>query len=130
MTDDQDNGTEEPKADFGLPQIGELLKLVGVLNPITPVVTTMDQMRRGAEALVSTLETLQQTLVQLNATAERMNRLLDDVETPLRITSDAMRQMAPLIQAAGPLNALSALRNLFPQTSSGSPETKDSSDPK
>lgn len=126
MTSNTEEPTDAPRPEFGLAQLGELLRLIGVLNPVTPVVNGLDQMRRGAEALITTLETLQQTLVQLNATAERMNRLLDDVETPLRVTSEAMRQMTPLLQAAGPLNPLNALRNLFPAgTGDGGGTRKD-----
>jgi hypothetical protein len=104
MTGDTDNpemdaaGSSGPN--LGLGQLTSLLSMLGLPNPLTPVIHTMDQMRRGFDDLLTMIETLNTTLAQLNATAERVNRMLDDVEVPMRTMGDLMRRMSPLTQLA------------------------------
>lgn len=102
MAEDTGTGTSSTSgnAGLGLPQLGALFSMLGLPNPIAPVVHTMEQMRRGFDDLLTMVETLQKTLVQLNATAERVNRMLDDVELPMRTMGEMMRRMGPLTQMA------------------------------
>lgn len=85
---------------IGLGQLTSLLSMLGLPNPLTPAIQTMDQMRRGFDDLLTMIETLNTTLAQLNATAERVNRMLDDVEVPMRTMGEVMRRMSPLTQLA------------------------------
>lgn len=102
MAEDTGTGTSSTSgnAGLGLPQLGALFSMLGLPNPIAPVVHTMEQMRRGFDDLLTMVETLQKTLEQLNATAERVNRMLDDVELPMRTMGEMMRRMGPLTQMA------------------------------
>lgn len=110
---------------FGLPNVGALLAMLGLPNPVAPVMQTMEQMRRGFDDLLSMIETLQQTLEQLNTTAARVNRMLDDVELPMRTMGDMMRRMAPLTQVAETASGLLNLRSFLPGSASSSePATK------
>lgn len=105
---------------FGLPNVGALLAMLGLPNPVAPVVQTMEQMRRGFDDLLSMIETLQQTLEQLNTTAARVNRMLDDVEVPMRTMGEVMRRMAPLTQVAETASGLLNLKSFLPGSSNSS----------
>lgn len=108
MTGDTDKSGDTDQAaaagsagpNLGLGQLTSLLSMLGLPNPLSPVIHTMDQMRRGFDDLLTMIETLNTTLAQLNATAERVNRMLDDVEMPMRTMGDMMRRMSPLTQLA------------------------------
>ena len=63
-----------------LPGLGDLLSLFGPNNPLVTLVKSMDQFR--------------QTMESLNATAQRVNRLLDEVEEPLRTVMPQITQSA------------------------------------
>ena len=118
MTDRHDTdataATGGSASSSGLPNLGALFGLLGLPNPLGPVVHTMDQMRRGFDDLLTMIETLQKTLEQLNATAERVNRLLDDVELPMRAMGDMMRRMGPLTQMAETATGLLNLKSFLP----------------
>lgn len=102
---------------LGLPNVGALLAMLGLPNPLAPVVQTMEQMRRGFDDLLTMIETLQKTLEQLNTTAERVNRMLDDVEVPMRTMGDMMRRMGPLTQVAETATGLLNLKSFLPGSS-------------
>jgi ABC-type transporter Mla subunit MlaD len=55
-----------------------------VAGPIAAVIRSFDQLRRGADDLMKGLEGFNQTMANLNETAQRVNRLLNDVEEPVR----------------------------------------------
>jgi methyl-accepting chemotaxis protein len=102
---------------LGLPNLGALLAMLGLPNPVAPVVHTMEQMRRGFDDLLTMIETLQKTLEQLNTTAERVNRMLDDVEVPMRTMGDMMRRMGPLTQVAETATGLLNFKSFLPGSS-------------
>ena len=66
-------------------------------GPIAAVVRSFDQLRRGAEELRRGLENFNSTMSNLNETAERVNRLLNDLEQPVRAM---MPQITRTIEAA------------------------------
>lgn len=99
--------------------MGALLGLLGLPNPLAPVLGTVEQMRRGFDDLLTMIETFQKTLEQLNATAERVNRMLDDVEMPMRAMGEMSRRVAPLTQVAEAASGLLNFTSFLP--SSGSP---------
>jgi ABC-type transporter Mla subunit MlaD len=55
-----------------------------VAGPIAAVIRSFDQLRRGADELMKGFENFNATMANLNETAERVNRLLNDVEEPVR----------------------------------------------
>jgi len=55
-----------------------------VAGPITAVVRSFDQLRRGADELMKGFENFNATMANLNETAQRVNRLLNDIEEPVR----------------------------------------------
>lgn len=74
--------------------LGDLFALVGLPNPVTGVVATFEQMRRASDDFLVAVETFTRTMENVNATAERLNRLLDDVEGPIRAVAPAMSRLA------------------------------------
>ena len=80
----------------GSPQangIEDLLNLVNALNPLANGVKAVDQAKRTVEALIASMELFVQSMDNLNQVATRVNRLLDDIEGPVR-------QIAPHINGA------------------------------
>jgi hypothetical protein len=69
-----DSGRTDPFAD--------VISLVA--GPIAAVIRSFDQLRRGADELMKGLENFNATMSNLNETAERVNRLLNDFEEPVR----------------------------------------------
>jgi ABC-type transporter Mla subunit MlaD len=55
-----------------------------VAGPIASVIRSFDQLRRGADELMKGFENFNATMTNLNETAQRVNRLLNDVEEPVR----------------------------------------------
>jgi len=56
-----------------------------VAGPITAVIRSFDQLRRGSEELMKGFENFNATMSNLNETAARINRLLNDFEEPIRL---------------------------------------------
>src|SRR6478609_8948149 len=69
-----DPGSTDPFAD--------ILSLVA--GAIEAVTRSFDQLRRGSEELMRGLENFNSAMANLNTTAERINRLLNDFEEPIR----------------------------------------------
>jgi hypothetical protein len=69
-----DPGRSDPFADF----------ISFAAGPITAVIRSFDQLRRGAEEMLKGFENFNHTMTNLNETAERINRLLNDFEEPIR----------------------------------------------
>jgi hypothetical protein len=52
--------------------------------PIAAVIRSFDQLRKGADEMMRGVENFNSTMANLNETAERINRLLNDFEEPVR----------------------------------------------
>ena len=74
MVDESSTHRSEPLAD--------LITLAA--GPIAAVIRSFDQLRRGSEELIRAVENFNTTMTTLNDTAARVNRLLGDVEEPVR----------------------------------------------
>ena len=74
MVDESSTRRSEPLAD--------LITLAA--GPIAAVIRSFDQLRRGSEELIRAVENFNTTMTTLNETAARVNRLLGDVEEPVR----------------------------------------------
>ena len=55
-----------------------------VAGPIAAVIRSFEQLRRGADEMLKGFENFNATMRNLNETAERVNRLLNDFEAPVR----------------------------------------------
>ena len=97
-----DSGTQNSTA-FGQQQVNDLFALLADFNPVTTGAKAVDQARRTVESLISALELFVQSMDNMNQVASRVNRLLDDIEGP-------MRQMMPHVNGAlGAVNKLADL---------------------
>jgi ABC-type transporter Mla subunit MlaD len=88
--------------------------LADVINllaaPIASGIRTVEQFRRGADELIRSVENLNRTMENLNETATRVNRLIADIEEPVRAmipqltrTIEAADQMTRLLE--GPVRS-------------------------
>ena len=103
--------------------VNELIKSLGLDNPLATGAKAVDQARRSVDALIASMELFVQSMDNINQVAARVNRLLDDIEGPLRQTiphvSGALSALQRLSEATSGLNALARrlgpLGALFPQ---------------
>ena len=103
--------------------VSELIKSLGLDNPLATGAKAIDQARRSVEALIASMELFVQSMDNINQVAARVNRLLDDIEGPLRQTiphvSGALGALQKLSDATSGLNELARrlgpLGALFPQ---------------
>jgi ABC-type transporter Mla subunit MlaD len=107
--------------------LDELVALLLSINPVHLATKAIDeggkalnQSRRVVELLISTLENTSVTMNNLNQAATRVNRLLDDVEEPLRAVmplvgtslsaraqmGDIAKNLGDLTKRLGPLTAM------------------------
>ncbi len=66
------------------PGFGDLLGLLGGANPLAGISKSIAQFQRGVGDFLHAVENFNQTMEQLNTITARVNRLLDDVEPPVR----------------------------------------------
>lgn len=95
--------------------VGDLLTLLRSIDPVTEGVKLADQGRRTVEALIVALENVGATMDNLNHAASRVNRLLDDVEEPIRRIAGMADQAGSLVGFL-PSLASKAMSNLAPKT--------------
>jgi ABC-type transporter Mla subunit MlaD len=69
-----DSGRNDPFAD--------VISLVA--GPIAAVIRSFEQLKRGSDELMKGFENFNATMTNLNETAARVNRLLNDFEEPIR----------------------------------------------
>lgn len=82
---------------FSLPSVEDLFLLLSKLNSAVAdskddaenvanngIKEVVDQAKRSVESIASTLQTIQQSLENFNRVALRVDKLLDDVEEPIR----------------------------------------------
>jgi ABC-type transporter Mla subunit MlaD len=77
--------------------INDVLALLRNVDPVGEGVKLADQGRRTVEALIVALENVGATMDNLNQAAARVNRLLDDVEDPIRRIAGMADQAGSLI---------------------------------
>jgi len=103
--------------------VNELIKSLGLDNPLATGAKAVDQARRSVDALIASMELFVQSMDNINQVAARVNRLLDDIEGPLRQmiphVSGALSALQRLSEATSGLNDLARrlgpLGALFPQ---------------
>lgn len=87
---------------------GDIFALLGAPNPFTTATKTFDQFRRAIDEFLNSVQTFNRTMDSLNDTAERVNRLLDDIEEPVRaflpqVTRSIKAADAMVSQLSGPI---------------------------
>lgn len=102
--------------------VADLVALLRGIDPVAEGVKLADQGRRTVEALVVALENIGATMDNLNQAASRVNRLLDDVEEPIRRVAGMADQAGSLISFL-PSLAGKAVSNLAPKPGAQGPET-------
>jgi ABC-type transporter Mla subunit MlaD len=63
-----------------------------ISGPITAVIRSFDQLRKGADELMRGFENFNTTMTNLNETAQRINGLLNDFEEPVRAMLPQIRR--------------------------------------
>ncbi len=97
--------------------ITDLLALLRTIDPVTEGVKLAEQGRRTVDALILALENFGATMDNLNQAASRVNRLLDDVEEPIRRIAGVADQAGSLMGFL-PSLAGKAMSNLVPKSTS------------
>ena len=118
---------------FGQQQVNDLFSLLSDFNPVTSGAKAVDQAKRTIESLISAMELFVQSMDNMNQVASRVNRLLDDIEGPMRQVmphvNGALGAVNKLAEMSGALTELSKrlgpLMAFMPPTS----KTKDSTTP-
>ena len=109
MTEHDTNN--QSTAAFGQQQINDLFSMLSDFNPVTSGAKAVDQAKRTVESLVSALELFVQSMDNMNQVASRVNRLLDDIEGP-------MRQVMPHVNGAmGAVNKLADMSGALTELS-------------
>jgi ABC-type transporter Mla subunit MlaD len=109
MTEHDTNN--QSTAAFGQQQINDLFSMLSDFNPVTSGAKAVDQAKRTVESLISALELFVQSMDNMNQVASRVNRLLDDIEGP-------MRQVMPHVNGAmGAVNKLADMSGALTELS-------------
>ena len=96
---------------FGQQQVNDLFALLSDFNPVTSGAKAVDQAKRTVESLISAMELFVQSMDNMNQVASRVNRLLDDIEGP-------MRQVMPHVNGAlGAVNKLAEMSGALTELS-------------
>jgi hypothetical protein len=98
-------------AESSSPGLGDLLGLFGGANPFASIGKTIDQFKRGVNDFLAGVETFNATMESLNGVTVRVNRLLDDVEEPVRalmpqVTRSIKTADAVIAQLSGPVERI------------------------
>lgn len=127
MSTTNESTTHEQPSSSPLDGLNDLVKSLGLDNPLATGAKAVDQARRSVEALIASLELFVASMDNINQVAARVNRLLDDIEGPLRQTiphvSGALGALQKLSEATSGLNdlarRLSPLGAIFPPSKPG-----------
>lgn len=116
--------TESPPPGIDIQKIiNDVLLLVRNIDPVSEGVKLAEQGKRTVEALIVALENVGATMDNLNQAASRVNRLLDDVEDPIRRIA-GMADQAGSLMSFLPSLAGKAVANLAPKPS-GAPSASN-----
>jgi len=105
---------------FTIPTMDELLKLISALNPAETGAKAFDQAKRSVESVTASLQLILQSLENFNRVATRVDKLLDDVEDPIRKIADASNLLAELANNLAPLVAFLPQQKVPDQTTENS----------
>jgi ABC-type transporter Mla subunit MlaD len=107
----EQQATNQNTGSFGQQQINDIFSLLSDFNPVTSGAKAVDQAKRTVESLIAALELFVQSMDNMNQVASRVNRLLDDIEGP-------MRQVMPHVNGAlGAVNKLADMSGALTELS-------------
>ncbi len=94
-------------AESGSQGLGDLFSLLG--GPITSISKNIDNFRKGVEGFLVAVQTFNRTMESLDAVAQRVTKLMDDFEEPIRVllpqvTKATKTSLGLLDQLSGPLD--------------------------
>lgn len=81
--------------------VSDLLSLIGAVNPLMAAGKVVETITQVTGEIVKSISTFNDTMIELNRVAHRVNNLLDDIEAPLREIVPTMQ--AGVKQARGTL---------------------------
>ncbi len=110
---------DQPQLDISK-LVTDLLAVLRSIDPVGEGVKLAEQGRRTVEALIVALEQFGSTMDNLNQAASRVNRLLDDVEDPIRRIAGMADQTGSLLSFL-PNLANKAMSNLAPKPAASTP---------
>jgi hypothetical protein len=87
-------GTTPPRP--APPGLSDLLSLFGSNNPLAAMSRSAEQFRTAVTSFVEVVQSFRQTMDNLNAVALRMNRMLDDIEEPMRAVMPQITKSAEM----------------------------------
>ena len=87
-------GTTPPRP--APPGLSDLLSLFGSNNPLAAMSRSAEQFRTAVTSFVEVVQSFRQTMDNLNAVALRMNRMLDDIEQPMRTVMPQITKSAEM----------------------------------
>jgi methyl-accepting chemotaxis protein len=90
---------------FTVPTIEEIFALLSALNPAENGAKVVDQAKRSIETVVSILQLILQSMENFNRVANRVDKLLDEIEDPIQKLADASTLLADLANNLAPLMA-------------------------
>ena len=104
-------GYRDGMAESASPGLGDLLGLFGGANPFASIGKTIEQFKRGVNDFLAGVETFKATMESLNGVTIRVNRLLDEVEEPVRalmpqVTRSIKTADAVIAQLSGPVERI------------------------
>ncbi len=90
---------------FTVPTIEEIFALLSAFNPAENGVKVVDQAKRSIESVVASLQLILQSMENFNRVANRVDKLLDEIEDPIQKLADASTLLADLANNLVPLMA-------------------------
>lgn len=110
MSNDESNSSSSSTGAFGQQQVNDLFALLSEFNPVTSGAKAVEQAKRTVESLISAMELFVQSMDNMNQVATRVNRLLDDIEGPMRQVmphvNGALGAVNKLAEVSGALNEI------------------------
>ena len=88
---------------FTVPSIEEIFALLSALNPAENGVKVVDQAKRSIESVVTSLQLILQSMENFNRVANRVDKLLDEIEDPIQKLAYASTLLADLASNLAPL---------------------------
>ena len=88
---------------FAVPTIEEIFALLSALNPAENGVKVVDQAKQSIESVVTSLQLILQSMENFNRVANRVDKLLDEIEGPIQKLADASTLLAELASNLAPL---------------------------
>lgn len=91
MSTQSKKASTNPSSSGSLPGVGDLLSLLGGVNPVVAAGKALETVVGLTAEIVQSIATFNDTMNEMNKVAHRVNALLDEIEEPVR-------DMVPILQ--------------------------------